>query len=328
MSKKFIIYGEFWEGTLPYLLSEELNQRGYSVFEFDFSEIMPGIKSRNLFGRIKRNLFSRWYESKINAAFVKSAFSLGPRHIIVCKGLNLWPQTLENLSNTGFYLINWNPDDFFNAKNTNKNLISSLKYYDLVVSSRPHLFDEYIDFGIKRIVFIDWYYVDNLHFPQGLNKIYNITFVGSWSKFREDFISKIEQSLEIWGSGWENSSSSFKKLHKIHMKILSQKQMCLVFSASKFNLNLITHENRDLSNLRFFEVCASKGLLITERNSSALSYLTDGVECLMYDSPNDVNKIIKIDLDLSDISNRGHIKITNSGNSFADRVTELINAME
>jgi spore maturation protein CgeB len=328
MSKKFIIYGEFWEGTLPYLLSQELNQRGYSVFEFDFSEIMPGIKNRNLFGRISRNLFSCWYDWKINATLVKATFSIGPQHIIVCKGLNIWPQTLKKLSNAGFYLINWNPDDFFNIKNTNKNLISSIKYYDLVVSSRPHLFDEYLDFGAKRMIFIDWYYVSNIHFPRTSSKIYNITFVGSWSKYREDFISEIECPVEIWGSGWENSSGSFKKFHKVHMKILSQREMCSVFSASKYNLNLITHENRDLSNLRFFEISASRGLLITERNSSSLSYLADGIECLMYDSPNDVNKIIKKALDLDAISNMGHIKITNSGNSFADRVTELLNAVE
>jgi spore maturation protein CgeB len=232
------------------------------------------------------------------------------------------------MSNAGFYLINWNPDDFFNPKNTNQNLISSLKHYDLVVSSRPHLFDEYIDFGVKKIVFIDWYYVSNLHFPQNVDKIYNITFVGSYSKRREEFISAIECPVEIWGSGWEHSSIDFKRFHKVHMKILSQKEMCSIFSASKFNLNLITHENRDLSNLRFFEVSASGGLLITERNSSALSYLADGIECFMYDSPDDVNKIIKSDLDGDIISNKGYTKITNSGNSFADRVTELLNAVQ
>jgi hypothetical protein len=327
MHKKFIIYGEFWRGTLPALLSEELTLRNYSVLIFDYTKILPGIRIRNIIGRIKRRLFLRFYELLINRAFLAMAIKEGPCVLVICKGIHLWPKTIRLLSDAGYKLINWNPDDFFNEKNSSGNLIESLKYYDAIVSSRPHLFNEYLYAGIKRCIFIDWYYVPHIHYPRKQINKYGITFVGSWSSLREEFISKVRYQVEVWGGGWENASAEFKLSNKIHMKIVSQDEMSLIFSSSKFNLNLITHENRDLSNLRFFEICASGGLLITERNTSSLSYLKDGIECLMYDSANDVNEILGCDIDFQAIANEGHRAIISAGNSFSTRVSEFLDKL-
>lgn len=327
MQKKFLIYGEFWQGTLPSLLENDLLQRGYEVKIFDFTKIVPGISDRAIINRIKRRIFSAWYERQVNVRFIEYVYKQKPNYIIVSKGLNLWPETVYSLRKFGAKLINWNPDDFFNSKNTNLNLIESFKHYDLIVSSRPHLFNEYRERGAKRIVFIDWYFVPELHYPHRDSHQYGLTFVGSWSPLREEFISKITTKVEIWGGGWERSSAGFKAAHQVNAKIISQVEMSRIFSNSKYNLNLITHENRDQSNLRFFEVCASRGLLITERNESSLSYLRDREDCLMYDSVEDVNIIISSDIDLSSIAENGYRKIITNKNAFSDRVGQLLDAL-
>ncbi len=328
MQKKFLIYGEFWQGTLPSLLECELRLRGHEVKIFDFTKIVPGISDRTIINRIKRRLFLAWYERQVNVRFIEYANNEKPDYIIVSKGVNLWPETVHSLTQIGAKLINWNPDDFFNSKNTSENLIGAFNYYDLIVSSRPHLFTEYRERGAKQAVFIDWYFVPELHYPRQSQHQYGLTFVGSWSPLREEFISKITTPLEIWGGGWERSSASFKAAHRVNAKIISQGEMSLIFSASKYNLNLITHENRDFSNLRFFEVCASRGLLITERNESSLSYLTDGEDCLMYDTVEDVNKILASNVDLLAIVENGYQKIVNGKNSFSNRVGQLLEAIQ
>lgn len=327
MQKKFLIYGEFWQGTLPSLLENELCLRGFDVGIFDFTKIVPGIRDRKIINRIKRRLFSPWYERQVNNLFVERVNQEKPDYIIVSKGVNLWPETIHSLAKNGTKLINWNPDDFFNSKNNSENLIGAFKHYDLIVSSRPHLFAEYRERGAKQIVFIDWYFVPELHHPRCTQQQYGLTFVGSWSPLREEFLSKISTPIEIWGGGWERSSASFKTAHRVNAKIVSQGEMSCIFSASKYNLNLITHENRDLSNLRFFEVCASRGLLITERNESSLSYLTDGEDCLMYDAVEDVNKILASNIDLSTIVENGYQKIINGKHSFSDRVGLLLDVI-
>lgn len=327
MQKKFLIYGEFWQGTLPSLLEGELRLRGYDVKIFDFTKIVPGISDRAIVNRIKRRIFSAWYERRVNARFAEYANQGKPDYIIVSKGLNLRPETVASLRQIGAKLINWNPDDFFNSKNTNANLMEAFKHYDVIVSSRPHLFDEYRERGAKKLLFVDWYYVPELHHPRHNQFKYNLTFVGSWSPLREQFISKIQTPVAIWGGGWERASASFKAAYQVNAKIISQGEMSSIFSSSKYNLNLITHENRDLSNLRFFEVCASGGLLITERNESSNSYLIDGEDCLMYNTAEDVNRILASSFDLSKIAQSGYKKIINGKNSFSDRVGQLLEAL-
>lgn len=327
MQKKFLIYGEFWQGTLPSLLENELSLRGHKVNIFDFTKIVPGISDRAIYSRIKRRIFYKFYERKVNISFLDYTKKINPDFIIVSKGLNLWPETVNSLQQVGAKLINWNPDDFFNEKNSNDNLIDSFKHYDLLVSSRPHLFNEYREQGAKQLLFIDWYYVPDLHHPRHDIFKYDLTFVGSWSALREEFISKIKTPVVIWGGGWERSSESFKVAHRVNAKIISQVEMSSIFSSSKYNLNLITQDNRDFSNLRFFEVCASGGLLITERNESSVSYLIDREDCLMYSTAEDVNQILSSSFDLSAIAQSGYKKIINGKNSFGDRVGQLLEAI-
>ena len=327
MHKKILIYGEFWPGTLPYLLKNELTNRGHIVSTFEFTKIVPGISDRKLVNRINRRLFAYFYNWKVNAEFLHQVKVESPDIIVVSKGINLYPRTVKELRQLGGVLINWNPDDFFNPKNANANLIDSVVYYDLVVSSRPHLFREYLEFGIKKCLFLDWYYVPEFHFPRKTSFKYGLSFVGSWSPLREDFISNINVPVDIWGGGWEKSSFNFKSRHRVNFKIVSQVEMRNIFHESRYNLNLITHENRDYSNLRFFEVCASGGLLVTEKNESSINYLVDREDCLMYTDAYDVNQILATEFNLSAIAESGYKKIVAGKNSFADRVDQLFNAI-
>lgn len=325
MLSRILIYGESWQGCHGKLLLDELFIRGYDAKIFDHTNYLPGIINRDLFERIKRNLFLSIYSARIQKAFLKEIDTFNPSHIFVCKGLHLNRKTLNKIKKRKIFIINWNPDDFLNMKNSNNELIKSISKYDLIISSRPHLFNEYKLLGANNLLFIDWYFVPTLHKKRGLPIIHNITFVGSWSKKREKFIQSIPLSVRIWGGGWEKSSNDFKANNEIMFKILNQEEMSKVFEQSRFNLNLLTDENRDLSNLRFFEVPASGGLLLTERNKIAEKYLKEGEECIMFDSVKDLLIKLKSQQDLNTISHKGTKKILETNNAFADRVDEIIN---
>ena len=324
MLKKVLIYGESWQGCHGQLLLDDLSKRGYEVNIFDHTKYLPGIINRNIFERMKRKLFIKFYSKKIQNLFLKKINIYKPSHVIICKGLNLNTQTLDKINKEGIFLTNWNPDDFLNMKNSNRELIKSIPKYNLIISSRPHLFEEYKSLGAKGLLFIDWYFVPTLHKKRDLPIIYDLTFVGSWSKKREEFIYKIPYPVTIWGGGWEKSKSKFKKNNKLMNTILSQKDMSSVFEQSKFNINLLTDENRDLSNLRFFEVPASGGLLVTERNKIAEKYLEDGKDCIMFNSVDDLIERLKKEDGLNIMCSNGREKINNTKNSFSDRVNEIV----
>jgi spore maturation protein CgeB len=324
MHKKILIYGENWAGTLPQLLYSDLKERGVKVDIFDYTDIMPGIKTRHFFQKIMRRIFYQVYGKKINNKFLHIVKSLNPDVIIIAKGLNLNLSTLLDIKKLGIKLVNWNPDDFFNMKNSNDNLINSINAYDLIVSSRPHLFDKYYAYGANKMLFIDWYYVPDLHFSKNFEKTIKCSFVGSWSKYREEFVDSIGKPFFIRGGGWEKSSIGFKKRHDVDSKILTQREMSKLFDMSEVNLNILTPDNEDLSNLRFFEVPASGGMLLTERNAHSLKYLKDKDECLMYSSVEEIRDLLDGDLNFRAIASLGMQRILNENHSFRDRVDLLL----
>jgi spore maturation protein CgeB len=327
MFKKIIIYGEFWEGTLPKLLQDELLKKDIEVFSFDFTEILPGIKNHQLIQRVKRRLFEKYYSFFIRKNFLSYVRYIKPDCVIVVKGFHLSYNTLSKIRDLDITLINWNPDDFFNFKTSNRNMIDSIPLYDLIVSSRDHLFLNYEVAGARSLFYLDWYFVPEFHFDRKLSKNFDASFVGSWSPSRENFIGKLNKKFDIWGAGWAKSSKKFKNFHNVHNSILSQAQMSIVFNSSNYNLNLLTHDNSDYSNLRFFEITASNGLLLTERNKHSLKYLDDRKDCLMFSSADEVNQIFLENHDLNTIAYSGNQKILKGRNSFSNRIDDLIKSI-
>ena len=93
---------------------------------------------------------------------------------------------------------------------------------------------------------------------------------------------------------------------------------------SKFNLNFLTSENRDYTNLRLFEVPASNGLLVTERTNESQEILTDKVDCIMFDGVDELAEILKNSHEYSTLVENGYNKMTQSNHEFSDRVESIV----
>ena len=326
MPQKILIYGEDWLGTLPNLLKTDLIEKGYLAKVFDWTQIMPGIRSRNFISRVKRKVFFNYYNKKIENAFYLFVNDFKPDIIIISKGLNLSAKFIEGLKKTGIPIHNWNPDDFFNMKNSSLKLLQAIPLFDSIITARKHLSDDYKSIGAKKIIYAEWYYVPNLHFRRNAKIQREISFVGSWSKSREDFIEGINIPVDIWGSGWKKAKKNIGKRHNLHNTVLSQKEMSAVFNSSRYNLNLLTHENNDFSNLRIFEVTASGGLLMTPRNSFSESLFEKEEGCFLFNCVNEVNRFIQAkDLINNDkLRLAGYNTIKNGKHTFSDRVDQVM----
>jgi len=327
-NKKILIYGENWEGTLPQLLSTDLQRRGYQITNFDFTDILPGIKKQLFHEKVLRRCFYTLYVTKIRNALIHKVKETKPDIVIIAKGLHLSPQTVQTIKENCQYLVNWNPDDFFNPKNSNNDLISSIKHYDLIVSARPHLKELYLKNGMKGFLYLDWYYIPSLHKDYQLPPSNLTTFIGSWSPYREEYLNQVDTPISIWGAGWSKSSHQFRKKNNVNFKILSQIEMSQLFNSSKFNINFLTHENSDRTNLRIFEVTASAGVLLTESNNEIDRYLTPGKDYLSFSNPSELNAIISSKIDTSEICLSGYKRITKEQNTFNDRATTLVEYIE
>ena len=102
-------------------------------------------------------------------------------------------------------------------------------------------------------------------------------------------------------------------------------------SQSKINLNFLTEENNDTSNLRFFEVSACKGILLNEYSHRLEMILSKKSETFYFKNIAEINcvidEILKLDMEkIRKISSAALTKIKQ--HSFENRCENILLELE
>ena len=336
---RILLYGENWEGTHVDSISKVLMNKGIDHQIFDFFRIMHKDYSSRVLNKIFRELTYSSNERLVNTLFLSKFYEYKPAVVLISKGINIFPETLFKMQKHGARIVNWNPDDFFNKLNSTKNLLNSTSLYDNVYSARKHLFDEYKAKGIRNPVYLEWYYIPWLH-----KKIENpdrefvkkIRFVGTYSKRRHEIINAIHSNyqVEIWGSGWDMSKLRMKGNVNIN-KLLKQSEFPQIMSQCSINLNILTKENRDETNLKVFEIPASNGFMLSEKTNGISEILKSEIDCKFFDPKTSdnlneqINNVFTMkENDFLLMRQNGYEKIVNNNNSIVNRVDFIINDLQ
>lgn len=330
---KILLYGELWSGTHVDCISYVLREKNIEFKIFDFYQYINPKRYTIFIDKVLNKILYEYNEKLINNKLVLEIEEYKPDILFISKGVNIYPESLYKFKRKGIIIANWNPDDFFNKLNSSKYILDSLNIYDYVFSARKHLFDEYIDKGIRNPHYVEWYYIPWLH-KKTTNSIpikNIVTFIGTYSKRRESILKSIENDIpvEIWGSGWNFSSLRKHKNINIKNKFLPQSDFPSIISSSLINLNILTLENRDRTNLKIFEITASNGLLLTEATDTSKSIL--GTNAFYFDaivptSLNDnIHNIISNNSYNIKIKDAGYNNMTLNNHSIFDRVEQILN---
>ena len=338
IAKKYLLYGEYWEGTHIDSISKVFKQKKINHEIFNFFPLIHKQLGSRITNALYRKTFHFYNERKVNRDLLNKIEEYKPDVFIISKGINIYPETLKYINKKSIIIVNWNPDDFFNKNNSNVHLLNSINIYDLVFSARSHLFEEYKYKGIKNPVYLEWYYIPWLHYKPSnfLNERNKLTFIGTYSKRREEILNKITTDLpiEIWGDQWQFSKLKYKKGITVQSKSLPQSNFPEIISNSLLNLNILTQENRDKTNLKIFEIPASYGIMLTEYTENTNSIF--GNKCFYY-NPN-INEDLSIQIsniltnyslkDLRSIKETTYNYIINSNNDIQSRVETILNEIE
>lgn len=336
---KILLYGEYWPGTHVECISKVLQEKSIDFKIFDFYSILYKSYGNRLINKISRTILFSKREQVINAQLEKEIETFKPDVLLISKGVNIYPETLLKFKKSSILIINWNPDDFFNIKNSSVHLRNSFNLYDIVFSARMHLFDEYKESGIKNPHYLEWYYIPWLHkkITEIVKPESKVTFIGTYSKRREDIIRSISKNfpIEIWGAGWQFSTVKFSKNISLQNKVLSQAEFPAIISNSLVNLNILTVENRDLTNLKIFELTASYGLLLSEYNSVSNTILEGNKQCYYYNANEPDNLNHQLDRIFNQLPSKelmatcdaGYNVMQTANHSIFDRVDTILNTI-
>ena len=315
------------------VLIDAFRQLGHEAEIFDWTRFLYSSGVNNLKNRIMDRLLFLRIAYKINNAlqlFLKNKkFDL----ILVTKGLHLYPETVAAFGNYAAKTANWNPDDFFNPINSCAYLQEAFSKYDCILTPRRHLIEEYQMLGAKRCEFIDWYYTPKYFQPlYRLGEIpsyeNDIVFIGSWSKRREQLLNSLmDYRVKVYGGSWKWASSAFKK-RVCCLPPLYNKEMCAVLARSRINLNILTRENRDTTNLRNFEIPASGAFQLSERSVEILRLFEEGkeIECFSNEAEleSKCSYFLANDGLRREIAAKGYCKVVSAKNTPLDRARQIL----
>jgi spore maturation protein CgeB len=331
-----LIYDISQQSGIKYPLKEAFESLGHQAHMFDWNKYLYTYRKANILERIKDRIFFEKTAKRINFDLTRiieqNAYSL----MIVVRGDHVYPETIAFAKSRIRTVVNWTSDDVFNPLNSTSYILDCFDKYDYIFSPRAHLSDEYLNKGARSFEVLHWYYRPGLLYPpKDVAKtiyLFDITFIGSWSKRREIIITPIETfNVNIWGWGW-NKKAHRKFLSRIDCKpYINMKDMMDVFATSKINLNILTKENRDTTNFRNFEIPAACGFQLSERSDEILQLFEEDKEIVCFESDDDLKAkcdyYLKNETERQRIALSGYNRLINSDYSIVDRAKKILSVI-
>lgn len=263
-------------------------------------------------------------KTNFNQRVYKACLKINPDIIFVVKGNTLKSSVVKKIKKQFPHskLVNWTLDDMFAKHNRSIYYTRSIKFYDLVVTSKSYNCenDELPRLGAKNVLFQNNGFLPLIHKPCKYCKkakySHDVVFIGSAELDRLKFMNAMATSgivINIYGVGWEKKEFAQYMHHNliIHHKELREDSYAEALSCSKISLCFLRKINRDLQTARTVEIPACGGFMLAERTSEHQKMFKEGVEAEYFD---DVDELIrKTKYYLEDKNNSKRLKIAANG---------------
>lgn len=259
---------------------ENLNVK---VFEFDNRRTK--IHEKFIFAASMAD--KKFYEyglAILNKRLVNFVNKIPPDLVIVIKGENILDSSISSIRKVSV-IVNWFPDYLFELKNVQKQMGLYSYFFHPEISEVRELQKR----GIKNIYYLP-FASKIVKRRKNSSKKYDVVFVGSFSKYRENILECIrDKNFSVWGDNqWAKSSLR----NNFRGKWLSQDEMEEVFSHSHIVINIHRGSipGSEGTNLRTFEVTGVGTFLLTDYRKSLEELFKIGSEIVCFKDKNDLLK--------------------------------------
>lgn len=217
--------------------------------------------------------------------------------VYVDSGELIGPRVVRRLRRSAPRVVNYNPDNPYHRRDGLRwrQFLQAVPHYDLMIVPREENVAEARARGARDAMRV-WFAADDPlredgRLPDAAAKApYRsaVSFVGTWMPERGPFLARLLElgvPLRIFGARWERAPE-FKVLAR-HTVLgpLGTDAYHAAVAAADISIALLSKANRDLHTTRSLEIPALGSLLCGERTAEHAALYEDGVEAVMWSSP-------------------------------------------
>jgi len=275
--------------------------------------------------------------ARINRELRESISRDRPDYVWIFKGLHVRPESLTEARRAGAVVFNFNWDDFHNPVHGSPYFARAFTQYDLILTPRRHCTERYRANGARTVEHLGWAFDPDIHYPVDAPPAQReewgapVAFVGSWSRRRQEIVGALaEFETKVWGGSWWRARRALARSRRLRIigRTASCEDMSRVINASDINLNILTLENNDRTNLRNLEIPACGGFQLAERTAELLEMFNEDKEVVCYGSTEELQDKCRYYLEhagpRTEIARAGRARLVRSGHTYLDRTREIL----
>ncbi|MEM7102356.1 MAG: glycosyltransferase [Bacteroidota bacterium] len=339
---KILVVGSGAGNSLESSYINSLQSLGIDVSRYISGQEINRKLSASFLHKAKFRLSPKQYYDPENKAVLEHCSNIKPDIILIFKGMEFYPDTIQELKSYCRVLANYNPDhplDGYSRGAWNTNVYESIPFFDIHFS-----YAQNISKRLKKEKQVTAYTI-----PFGFNaNLVDLSkksaefapyyiFIGMADKPRASFFSKVAvDNFSIYGNKkWISYFGYYKGIRKAFKgKGFYSSQYFVVHRSAKGSINYLREQNfvEGSHNMRTFEVPGCGGVLISQRTEEQLSFFEEDKEAVYFSSSEELNDKLRFYNDhpsaLEKIRENGIRRSSESGYSYVSRAKSMINHLK
>jgi spore maturation protein CgeB len=275
----------------------------------------------------------------LNQELMREAAAFRPHLLVVLMGFHIEPEVLASIrSETGAIAVNYATDDPFNPRTGTPELLRSIPEYDLYATTKRAVVPDLKRAGVHDVRYVRFGYKSSVHFsdPPVVQSEWkrfgaDVAFAGEADADRLPFFRSLigaipNLNLALYGGLWNRD----RQLGRYFRGPVRGRDFRMALGGAKIVVNLVRRENRDDHVMRTFEGPACGAFMLHERTESHLEVFREGKEAAFFESSDELIDKVRYYLshehERERIRQSGHARTLNGGNSYRDRLEEILQA--
>lgn len=288
--KKILCIGCQWRGANDGALFKAFSRLGHLITIVDEQINFPSGNSTFL-AKVFTKLTSPVYRDSYNVEIVSEFKIFQPDLVLVYKGANVKPETLDEIKKGNVPIVCIYPD--VSLFDHGPFIPRCVKYYDYIFTTKKFgLKDLHDKFQYDKVSFFPHAFDPDIHRRFDLKNIEmmqyfdcDASFIGNYSLKKDKILATMKEklpelNLKIWGGHW--GRNQYNAIHKCicHRRIHGD-LYALAIQHSKINIAILSEQGGSASSgdqitARTFEIPACSGFMIHERTEEFLNYFEEG----------------------------------------------------